>query len=154
MADNHRSHQQVDRFHHEMVELIKKYQFRDRSQITCCGVSVSQCYILETLHRFGPSTMNRLAERMVLSISTVTRVVDELVKKGFASREEDPRDRRIRLISMTAAGESVFQESWKAVFASEKAILESFSENERELLIRFLKRLNQAVDEWRTCCSG
>lgn len=144
---------QVDAFHHEMVDLIKKYQFRDRSQMTCCGVSVSQCYILETLHRFGPLSMNQLAKKMYIEISTVTRVVEELVKKGYATREEDAKDRRIRLITITDAGEVVYQESWKAVFESERQILDSFPEKERDVLIRFLRRLNQAAEEWRSCCS-
>ena len=144
---------QVDAFHHEMVDLIKKYQFRDRSQMTCCGVSVSQCYILETLHRFGPLSMNQLSKKMYIEISTVTRVVEELVKKGYATREEDAKDRRIRLITITDAGEVVYQESWKAVFESERQILDSFQEKERDVLIRFLRRLNQAAEEWRSCCS-
>lgn len=153
MTDVKQDDKQVDQFHHEMVELIKKYQFRDRSQMTCCGVSVSQCYILETLHRFGALSMNQLAKRMYIEISTVTRVVEELVKKKLVTREEDPKDRRIRLITITDAGEAVFQESWKAVFASERQILDSFPAKEREVLIRFLRRLNQAVDDWRSCCS-
>ena len=84
----------------------------------------------------------------------MTRVVEELVKKGYATREEDAKDRRVRRITITDAGGAVFQESWKAVFASERMILDSFPEKDREVLIRFLKRLNQAVEEWRSCCSG
>ena len=154
MSPENTFEKQVERFHREMVELVKKYQFRDRNRMSCCGVSVSQCYILEALHRFGPLTMNQLAEKMVLKISTVTRVVEELVKKGYASREEDARDRRVRLIGITASGESVFQESWKNVFESERMILEGFPAEQREALIRFLRQLNRAVEEWRNCCSG
>ena len=143
---------QVERFHQQIVELIKKYQFRDRDQISCCGISVSQCYVLETLHSSGPLTVNQLAGKMYLSISTVTRVVDQLVKKNYVTREEDLHDRRVRVIALTEAGEAVFQESWKNVFESEKIILENFPPEHREILIEFLKKLNQAVTHWQSCC--
>lgn len=140
---------QVERFHREMVELIKKYQFRDRTQMTCGGLSVSQCYVLEALEQSGAMTMNELAGRMHLSVSTLTRVVDQLVAKGLVTRREDERDRRYRLVDLTARGGAVFEDSWKAVFASEQAILEGFPAGQRESLIRLLRELNQAVDHWR-----
>ncbi|MCB0292542.1 MAG: MarR family transcriptional regulator [Calditrichaeota bacterium] len=144
--------QQVAAFHREVLELIKKYQFRDRSQMSCCGISVSQCYLLEALHRQGPLTMNQLAEALHLSISTVTRVVDQLVLKQYVSRTEGADDRRVRLIQLTEAGERVYQQAWESVFASERTILEQFPEEHREMLIVFLRKLNQAVDHWQACC--
>lgn len=141
---------QVERFHREMVELIKKYQFRDRTQMTCCGISVSQCYVLETLQHAGALTMNELAVRMHLTVSTVTRVVDQLVTKKLVTRREDERDRRYRLVDLTPGGRTVFERSWKTVFESEKAILQGFPAGQRESLIRLLRELNQAVDRWRS----
>ncbi len=144
----------VREFHQEMVALVKKYQFRDRNQMTACGISVSQCYVLETLHRDGSLNMNQLADKMHLKISTVTRVVEQLVKHNYVVREEDENDRRVRLIHMTTQGEEIFQRSWQAVFASEKKILENFPAEQRELLIALLRRLNSAVTEWQSggCC--
>ena len=143
---------QVESFHQQIVELIKKYQFRDRNQILGCGISVSQCYILETLYTHGALTVNELAKKMFLSISTVTRVVDQLVNKKYVTREESFEDRRVRLIKLTEAGEAVYQESWLNVFQSEKTILENFPPEHREMLIDFLKKLNQSVDNWQATC--
>ena len=144
---------QVKIFHNEIVELVKKYQFRDRNKRVCCGLSVSQCYIIETLHRFGPLNMKNLADKMHLSISTITRVVAPLVKNGFVQREEDQKDRRIRLITLTQKGQIAFQQSWQNVFESEKIILGNFPAEHRELLISLLFDLNKAVNQWRSCCS-
>jgi DNA-binding MarR family transcriptional regulator len=89
---------------------------------------------------------------MYLSTSTITRVVDQLVKKGYVSRREDKEDRRIRLIKLTAAGEALYQESWQNIFQSEKTILENFPPENRDMLIDFLRKLNQAVENWQTYC--
>jgi DNA-binding MarR family transcriptional regulator len=143
---------QVGRFHHEIVELIKKYQFRDRNQMVGCGISVSQCYLLECLARFGPQTMNELARRMYLTVSTLTRLVDQLEAKSLVTRREDADDRRVRRIQPTARGRSVFQASWRDIFVSERAILESFPESQRTAVIEVLRKLNEAAQGWRAGC--
>lgn len=143
---------QVSVFHEQIVELIKKYQFRDRDQILSCGISVSQCYILETLHTHGSLTVGVLAEKMYLSISTITRVVDQLVKKGYVIREQDTNDGRVYFNKMTKSGEEVYLKSWDNIFKSEKAILDNFDSEQKELLIDFLKKLNKSVSEWHSTC--
>ncbi len=144
--------EQVLRFHNEIVELIKKYQFRDRNEIVCCGVSVSQCYALETLYREGSLTMNHLAKKLHLSVSTVTRVVEHLVKKQLVRREKDPHDRRFHSIRLTEKGEQMYRASWKNIFESEKTIFHHFPAENRQLLIHLLAKLNHSVGQWQSCC--
>jgi DNA-binding MarR family transcriptional regulator len=153
MHNQKRFDEQVKKLHQEVIELIKKYQFRDRNQMVCCGLSVSQCYILETLRRYGSLTMKSLAEKMHLSISTITRVLEPLVRKGYVERTEDPDDRRIRHISLSNSGKQVYQQSWENVIRSEKIILEHFPPEHRDLLIELLQKLNKAVSYWQSCCS-
>lgn len=143
---------QIKEFHREIVDLIKKYQFRDRNQICCFGISVSQCYVLEALHTHGPLTMNELAQKMYLRISTITRVVEQLVKKHYVKREESLTDRRVRLINLTKAGQAIYQKAWENIFESEKVILKSIPSEHKTVLINFLKKLNQAVENWQSCC--
>jgi DNA-binding MarR family transcriptional regulator len=143
---------EVEEFHNSIVELIKKYQFRDRNEITCFGISVSQCYVLETLHFHGAITMNKLAEQMHLSISTITRVVDQLEGKKLVTRKQHPGDSRSRIIKLTPKGEKVFLQSWANVFESEKKIFENIKPEHRKVLLSLLKDLNHSVDQWQNNC--
>jgi DNA-binding MarR family transcriptional regulator len=143
---------QVTEFHEQIVDLVKKYQFRDRDQVLNCGISVSQCYILETLHTHGALTVGEIAKKMYLSISTVTRVVDQLVKKKYVVREEGSKDHRVHFTKLTATGEKIYQQSWQNIFQSEKMILENFEPENRAMLIDFLKKLNAAVQQWQNQC--
>lgn len=142
----------VTRFHEQVIELVRKYQFRDRNAICCHGVSVSQCYLLEELSRHGKASPSELAEVLCITGSTVTRLVDQLVDKGHVERIEDPDDRRVRRVALTASGRQLFQRLWGEVLASEKAILEYFPPENREMLVRFLSLLNESVDHWREDC--
>ena len=140
---------QVKQFHNEIVELIKKYQFRDRNKLVGCGLSVSQCYTLETLQRFGPLSMQKLADKMHLSISTVTRVTKPLVNGKLILKEKDTNDNRFNVMKITNKGSQVVEEAWGNVFRSERAILENFDESNREILIEFLKKINQSFGNWK-----
>jgi DNA-binding MarR family transcriptional regulator len=143
---------EVEEFHSSIVELIKKYQFRDRNEITSFGISVSQCYVLETLHFQGALTMKNLAEQMHLTISTITRLVDQLEVKKLVSRKQHPNDSRVRMIKLTPRGEKVFLKSWENVFESEKKIFENIKPEHRKVLLSLLKDLNASVDQWQGSC--
>lgn len=56
-------------------------------------------------------TMSQLGDRVVLSRSRVSRVVDELVGAGLAVREANPDDARSAYAAMTAAGVRRFKEA-------------------------------------------
>ncbi|MCH7548433.1 MAG: MarR family transcriptional regulator [Candidatus Krumholzibacteriota bacterium] len=71
-------HYQADRLAKVFGDLVRAYQFRDRNEICCHDVTVSQCYMLEALDREGTMTMSELGDFLFLDISTISRVVDQL----------------------------------------------------------------------------
>jgi DNA-binding MarR family transcriptional regulator len=48
--------------------------------------------------------LTELAPRMGLSVAAAGRAVDGLVRGGLVSRTEDPEDRRVKRLALTAAG--------------------------------------------------
>ena len=72
------------------------------------GLTTTQCKALLELGGLGdcPSTwqVTDLAEVFGASLPAMSRAVDGLVKKGLATRVEDPTDRRVRLVRITADG--------------------------------------------------
>lgn len=94
--------------------------------------------------------MQQLADKMHLSISTVTRVIAPLISKKLVQREANPSDQRVRTMGLTEKGSELFQTSWNSVMVSEKSILESFPEDRREMLVEFLQKLNIAFGNWKS----
>jgi DNA-binding MarR family transcriptional regulator len=76
------------------------------------GMTLPQLKALITLAGVeeGSSPVKDLAEPLGLSAPAATRIVDALVERGMATRAEDPQDRRVRLIAITAAGRKFVQE--------------------------------------------
>lgn len=87
-----------------LSELVRRYQFRNRDEVCCYGLTVSQCYALQALSEKGMLASSELASRVGLDLSTTTRVVDQLVKKRLASRRRGAQDARVREVEITEAG--------------------------------------------------
>lgn len=86
-----------------LSELARRYQFRNRDEVCCYGLTVSQCYALQALVS-QPLTSGGLSEALGLDISSTTRLVDQLVRKKLVLRKRSPEDARVKNIEITDAG--------------------------------------------------
>jgi DNA-binding MarR family transcriptional regulator len=75
------------------------------------GLSITQCKILLELGGLGHAPeawqVSDLAELFGVSVPSMSRAVDSLVKAKLASRVEDPDDRRVRRVEITAKGKKL-----------------------------------------------
>ena len=75
------------------------------------GLSMTQSKALLELGGLGeeaePRQIGDLAETFGMSVPSMSRAVDGLVKKGLATRVEDPEDRRVRRVAITARGQEL-----------------------------------------------
>lgn len=86
--------------------LLRQITTRELSET--CGLSLLQVQALATLWRSGPELeMSSLAGLTGLPASSVTSIVDRLVKLGFVERRHSDIDRRSVLARITPAGVDV-----------------------------------------------
>jgi DNA-binding MarR family transcriptional regulator len=142
----------AERLHRAAKELIQRYQFRDRSQICCHGLSVSQCYVLDALAEDGDLTMQRLAQRMHLAISTMTRVVSQLVRRGYARRRRDPEDGRVVHVAITPRGKEIVAAINRSLLESQKAILAALPAGQWGGAIAVVEALGRGARQWQAAC--
>lgn len=64
----------------------------------------SQVMVLFTLMHMGRQLTSELSRRYNVTNPTMTRIVDELVKKGLVERQPDTRDRRCIFLDLTESG--------------------------------------------------
>jgi DNA-binding MarR family transcriptional regulator len=78
--------------------------------------------------------MQELGERVVLSRTRVSRIVDEMVRNGLVAREPDPADRRATFAAITGAGRKTLRAAAPVYL---RGIREHFTSqlSERELTI-------------------
>ncbi len=132
-------------FHAALADLVRVYQFRDRTSIGCHGISVSQCYALEALVRKGAITLNQLAATLWLDKSTASRVVDGLADAGYVRRAAHPSDGRALLLAPTRAGRALHDRIVRELVEEEKALLRDVAPEVRQAAARLVAQLARAA---------
>jgi DNA-binding MarR family transcriptional regulator len=100
------------------------------------GLNFPQMKVLVTLagHEDEPASVKRIAEHLGISLASASRAVDTLVKRALATRVEDPEDRRVRHVSLTAEGQGIADELMAARLAGLEGFVGSLSAPERRKL--------------------
>ena len=122
------------------------YQFRDRDQICCHDVSVTQCHALETLVEHGPMRQRELTERLFLDKSTTSRVVQALVKKGYVEQRPDATDRRAAALHPTARGRRLCERITDDLVEQQQELLRDLDPGIREGVVDVIRRVARAAD--------
>lgn len=103
--------------------------------------------ILLRLAEEGPMRLGRLAHRMAVDASTITRQVQGLERLGLVEREVDQADRRAFQLGLTEDGRSAVADvqGRRKVFLARA--LGDWGDDDRRLLGRLLERLNGDIDD-------
>lgn len=72
-------------------------------------LSVAQAAALHIIDDRGEVAIGAVAEELALGMSTASRLIDDLVQRGWVMRSESPDDRRVRLLRLTRAGAAFIQ---------------------------------------------
>jgi len=136
------------RFRETITGLYRRFNALQRGEKRCFGVTMTQCVTLELLEQEGPKTVRDLAAGLGLDTSTVTRVVDVLVRDGLLCRARDEtQDRRRVFVSLTEPGRRLAADLQLCADRYCEKILEKIPQNRREEVLRALRVLVGALDE-------
>ncbi|WP_026361366.1 MarR family transcriptional regulator [Amycolatopsis nigrescens] len=111
------------------------------------GINVTDVNCLAILDKEGPKTPGELAQWMGLSRGgAITSVIDRMEKAGFVRRGRDPQDRRRVLVELVREGAyEKLQGTFDELHRSYTALIEGYTEQQRELLLDFAERANEIV---------
>jgi DNA-binding MarR family transcriptional regulator len=90
----------------------------------------------------------QISERMNLSPSRLTRIIDGLVKKGYMQREIDQNDRRNMRVTLSRRGKIFTNKLDKAFVQVHEEILQDIDSSQHEHLINAMEHLLSAIEKW------
>jgi DNA-binding MarR family transcriptional regulator len=129
-------------------QLNLRFNKLQRGEKCCFGVTMSQCLTLETLHQQDRRTVRDLAQGLALDTSTVTRVVDVLVRDGLVRRARDEKgDRRRVFVSLTERGRRLAKKLESSADDYCERILERIPPDRHEDVLQALLLVVSAIDE-------
>jgi DNA-binding MarR family transcriptional regulator len=132
-----------------LSDLARRYQLRNRDEVCCYGLTVSQCYAVEFLADREPASSSELAQQLGLDLSTTTRLVDQLVRKKLVIRKKSDEDARVRKIQVTDAGRRIAQRVQQDLTALLTTALADLPQPVLSALPNALRKITYALNQ---CC--
>jgi DNA-binding MarR family transcriptional regulator len=122
---------------------------RDRldEDMRAVGGSMSQWIVLKTVGDHPELSQRELADRVLLTGSTLTHHLDRMEAAGYLERSRDTQDRRVVRVSLTEAGKHRRVELDRVVEGSEQRLMSLIAPNEAKTLNRSLSRLQERLGE-------
>lgn len=106
------------------------------------GLVVSHGNILDILYdNNGRLTMKEISEGIHRSKSTVTQLVDKLLKSGYVTKEIDPEDKRFSYIVLTDKGLGIKNDFREISHEVIKKFYKEFTDEEIDTLLFLLDRV-------------
>jgi DNA-binding MarR family transcriptional regulator len=109
------------------------------------GLATSHGEILGALMFRGPLSMTEIARIIGKDKSTITALVNKLIRLGYVKKEKHGTDNRFNLIDVTQKGEAL-KPAFISIARKLRALsYKDISDDEREMLARLLKKLNENI---------
>jgi MarR family transcriptional regulator, 2-MHQ and catechol-resistance regulon repressor len=94
-------------------KVVSEIFLKGRSNETFNVLPGNQIRILHQLGWSGPKKMKDIAESLSVSMPSATAVIDKMVKARLVQRREDPRDRRVTLVSLADEGRKAIKRLYR-----------------------------------------
>jgi DNA-binding MarR family transcriptional regulator len=129
----------TDALSRELGLFLKRVVFANNREffraLQDAGISFTQLKCLGLLVEAGaPMSLGALSEELALSPAAVSRAVDGLVQRGELKREEDPEDRRSKIVSLAAKGRATHDRIIAVRLAGVRSFIEELEPQERDAL--------------------
>jgi MarR family 2-MHQ and catechol resistance regulon transcriptional repressor len=134
---------------HAWLIMLKAWQSMSRYILPTLveqGLGESDFRVLEVLLHKGPMPVNAIGPRVGLNPGSVSVAVDRLYKKGFVSRVESARDRRVRTVALTEKGREMFLPLFRRHRALINRAFQDISREELQQLERVLKKIGKRAE--------
>ena len=110
-------------------------------------LTLTQVKLLHHLEdRTRELTLKEAAELVHVSLPAASRMVDDLVRRGFAQRREDEEDRRMKRVCLTDGGRTVIRRLNAARLSGLEQFTQTLTTTERRSLAQALSKLLERDD--------
>ncbi len=111
------------------------------------GITMSQFGVLEALLHLGPMSQSSIGEKLLLSGSNVTTVIDNLEKRGFVRRIRRAGDRRVVDVELSDSGRKLIVKLFPAHAQRITNLLSALTARQQDQLGELCRTLGKSIAE-------
>ena len=137
---------QAQRLQDLIAEMLKCCEDRKVYESERFGMPYSELKVLMLFDGERYLTVKGIAQKLEVAKSRVTKLIEGLRNKGLVEQIDDPKDARVKLISLTPEGQRKAGEIGELQRELHRKILLQMDAEERKGLLSFLELLRSAME--------
>jgi MarR family 2-MHQ and catechol resistance regulon transcriptional repressor len=118
-------------------------EHRIKEDVSMAGLGLSDFGALEVLYHKGPLPVQSICEKVLIANSSMSYVIDHLIKRQLIKKVKNPDDRRIHIIELTEEGHRLMDDIYPKHQDHMRSMIDILDENEEHELQRLLKKLGK-----------
>ena len=130
-----------DHLPYRLLLLARMVDRQSARELQKFGLTLAEWRVLAFIGVTGPASAAQIGKSGEIDRAEISRAVGILQGKGLIERRPDDNHRKRFIISMTAAGESLFKEVRQQRRAFFKGMTEGLSQTDRELIDKGLETM-------------
>jgi MarR family 2-MHQ and catechol resistance regulon transcriptional repressor len=107
------------------------------------GLNLSEFGALEVLYHKGPLPVQSICEKVLIANSSMSYVIENLIKKELIEKVKDEKDRRIHIVHLTEKGRQLFDDVYPKHLDHMRSVIDVLDESEEKVLQTLLKKLGK-----------
>ena len=140
----------ADRVTELFPQLARGMARHGNNYLTKGAITLPQLWVLGYLSRNRECPMRELANFMKMGLSSVTGMVDRLVKQGLAQRRRTDEDRRVVFVDVSTKGRKVLREIMDQWRETTLNLFETLTAEERSTYLSILEKLVEKLSQnWK-----
>ena len=135
----------IEKYAEKLIFLVpaifKAFRIKHPEKILDIDISVSELSVLRYLFFKTKPSMSEMGKDLSIDLSTLTRIVDKLVKKNLVVREPDLKDRRVIRVVMSKEGRAIGEQFKQKGKEKAKSVLMQMTLKERDTFLNLLETI-------------
>lgn len=127
----------------QVINILKQNM---KEQFKCMNLTGPQGMLIGILSHYGEMKISDLSEKLGLSNSTVSGIIDRLEKQDMVERIRSKEDRRVIFVNVTPKFQEITQKNFQIVEKSFEDMISSASEEELNTILKGLNTLENIID--------
>lgn len=126
--------------HDALIKFIKK-------DIKKTSFDLNEFVVFEVIYHKEKLTVNEIHEKILIANSSLSYILNKLENKGYITRNADPKDKRIKNVSLTDLGLKKAHSVFPKHYENLKTIFNELTKEEQQTLNKLLKTIGFKAEE-------
>ncbi len=127
---------------YQLNRVANRYNTLIEARLRRIGIDVPSWRVLMILGETAPLSVGAIAERAVINLSTMMRIIQRMRRAALVTTARNTADARVTDVTMTPAGEARLAQARATTAPVYQQLIADFSAEDFDGLIALLERLN------------